>query len=70
MPFLAQTALRPNAKAVAYDQHPAHQLRIDQWRGSETVEGRAMPTQLGYIEETIDATQQVIRRDVIAEIKE
>ena len=69
MHLLAQTALGANAKAVAYDQHPNHQLRIDRRPASVTVEGREMPTQLGQIEETIDATQQVIRRNVIVEIE-
>ena len=69
MYLLTQTALRANAKTVAYDQHPNHQLRIDRRPASVTVERHQVSTQLGEIEETIDATQQVIRRYVVVEIK-
>jgi len=30
--LLAQPALRADAEAVAHDQHPDHQLRVDQGR--------------------------------------
>src|SRR5687768_5820498 len=69
MHLLTQTPLRADAKAVAYDQHPNQQLRIDRRPASVTVERHEVPTQLGQIEETINAAQQMIRRHVIVEIE-
>ena len=38
MNFLAQAPLRPNAHAIADDQHPDHQLRIDRGAAGAAVE--------------------------------
>src|SRR4051812_49017726 len=46
MDFLAQPSLRPNAKAVANDQHADHQLGINRRPPGLAVEWRQLPSQL------------------------
>jgi hypothetical protein len=63
--LVAQPTFGPNAEAVANDQHADHQLRIDRWAARVAVERLKVDPQLSEVEEAIDATQQVIARDVI-----
>src|SRR5450755_72743 len=67
--LLAQTALGADAKAVADDQHPDHQLRVDRRASRVAVERCEMAAQLAKLEEAIDATQQVAARNVIVEVE-
>ncbi len=41
--FLAQAPLGANAEAVADDEHPDHQLRIDRWPPKRAVKWRQLP---------------------------
>ncbi|MDQ0039500.1 hypothetical protein J2W33_000380 [Variovorax boronicumulans] len=66
---LAQPALRPDAKAVADDEHADHEFGIDQGPAGVAVERRQMLAQLAEIEETVNASQQVIAWDVIFEVE-
>ncbi len=69
MDFLAQPALGSDAEAVADDEHADHELGIDRWPAGVAVERRKMLTQFAEIEEAINASKQVIARDVIFEIE-
>src|SRR5277367_145120 len=63
MDLLAQATLRTNAKAIADNEHPDHQLRIDRGPSHVAVIGPQMRPNLGQIDETVDLAQQVIVRD-------
>ena len=65
--LLAQPPLGPDAHAVAHDQHPHHQLRIDRGPADGAVEGLKLGPDALEVEEAVDASQQVIGRDVIIE---
>src|SRR5688500_9053595 len=69
MHLFAQPALRADAEAVAHDQHPDHQLRIDRRTTRVTVERCEMPAQFSQIEELIDTSKQMINRYVCFEIE-
>jgi hypothetical protein len=65
MHLLAQPPLRADAHAIADDQHPDHQLGIDRGPPRLAViraQVLAEPTQ---IDEPVDRSQQVIRRNVV-----
>ena len=64
MHLLAQPPLRADAEAVADDQHPDHQLRIDRGPPDLAVEGPQMRPQAGQVDEAVDRAQQVIGRNV------
>jgi hypothetical protein len=57
--FLAQPPFRADAKAVADDQHPDQQLRIDRWAAFLAIEWRQPPPQLAEFHEPVDRAQQV-----------
>ena len=59
--FLAQPPLRADPKAVADDQHPDHQLRIDRRPSHLAVKRRELAPHLVEIDKTIDRPQQVLR---------
>ena len=67
--FLAHTALRTNAVAVADNQHPHHQLRIDRGPTRMAVILSQVLAQLAQIKALVDATQEMVRWNVILEIK-
>src|SRR4030095_12188809 len=69
MYFLTQSTLRPNAKAVAHDQHANEQFGIDGRAPDAAVERREMPMQLAQIKKPIDATQLVIGWNVSFKIE-
>jgi hypothetical protein len=50
-------------------QHPEHQLRIDRRTSGVTVVGRQVLAQLTQIENSIDASKQVIGRNVRVEVE-
>src|SRR3989454_10410225 len=60
MHLLAQPPLGADAKAVAHDQHPDHQLRIDRRTTRVTVERCEVPAQFAQIEKLIYASKQMI----------
>jgi hypothetical protein len=64
MHFLAEPALRANAEAIADEQHPDHQLRVDRRTSDLAVEGPQVSAHAGQVDEPIDRTQQVIGRNV------
>jgi len=67
--LLAQSTLRTNAEAVADQQHPHHQLRIDRRTAGVAVERGELLAQLSQIEEPIDAAEQMIRGNVRVQIE-
>jgi hypothetical protein len=67
MNFFAQAALRPYAHAIADDQHADHQLRIDQGATGAAVQRFQRLTDAIEVAMPIDASQDVIGRDMIVE---
>ena len=65
MHLVAETPLRPNGEAVANDQHPDHQLRVDRGPPRRAVVRRQQAPDARQIDEAIDPPQQMIRRYVI-----
>src|SRR5580658_10096839 len=63
MDLLTQPTLRTNAKAIADDEHPDHQLRINRGPPHLAIVGPQMRPNLGQVDETVDLAQQVIVRD-------
>jgi hypothetical protein len=64
--LFAKTALGPNAVAIANDQHPDHELRIDRGPPHGAVVGGKAAAQILQIDEAVDRAQHVIRRDLAA----
>jgi hypothetical protein len=73
MHLLAKPTLRPDAEAVAHDQHPDHQLGINRRTAHRAVERRQLPPQarqnnssrssaLRQVDEAIDRPQEMIGR--------
>ena len=46
MHLLAEAPFRPNAQAIADEEHPDHQLGIDRWSSQRAVERREVAAQL------------------------
>ncbi len=67
MDLLAQPALGADAHAVAHDEHPHHQLRIDRGAADGAVEGHKLGSHALEVEEAVYASKQVIDRNVIVE---
>ena len=65
MHFLAETPLRTDAHAIADDQHPDHQFRIDRRPTHRAVERLQILADAVKIDEPINRTQQVIFRHMI-----
>ena len=59
MSLFAQPPLRADAKAVAHDQHPDHQLRIDRRSPHLAVKRRQLAPQLAEFDKPVDRSQQV-----------
>jgi hypothetical protein len=70
--FLAQLPLKPDAVAVAHDQHPDHQLGIDRRPTDLTVERRHLVAQLSQHprHDRIDPAQQMARRNAFFKIEQ
>src|SRR3546814_16927356 len=58
------TTLFRSPHAIAYDQHPDHQLRINRWPTRLAIIGPHMLAQVTQIHEPIDRPEQVIRWDM------
>lgn len=69
MDFLVQPTLGPNTQAVADDEHADHEFRIDRRPAGVAVERRQMLAQFAQIQEAINASNQVIARDVIVQVE-
>jgi len=69
MNLFAQPPLRANTEAVANDQHPHHQFRIDRRPTGVAIERREVATQIAEVEKAINPAKQVIGRNVIVEIE-
>ena len=69
MDFVAQPAFGANAVAVADDQHPDHQFRIDRRTPSGAVVIFEVRTQILQVEATVNRPQQVIGRNMILKIE-
>src|SRR3546814_13313863 len=67
MHLFAQPPLRADAKAVADDQHPYHQLGIDRRPTRLAVERPQLLANAAEVDETIDRAQQVISRATVLE---
>jgi hypothetical protein len=59
MDLLAQPTLRTNAQAVADDEHPDHQLRINRGPPHVARVGPQMRPNLGQVDEPVDLAKQV-----------
>jgi hypothetical protein len=62
--LLAKPPLGANAEAVADDQHPDHQFRIDRGPSNVAVIGLQMRSQPSQIDEPVDLAKHVIVRDM------
>ncbi len=65
--LVAEPPFRPDAEAVAHDQHADHQLRIDRGPARLAVERRQLPPQPCEIDETVDRPEQVVGWHVAVE---
>src|SRR4029077_12476728 len=70
--LLAQPPLRADAVAIADDQHPDHQLRINRGPANVAVESRQFVAKLNQYpaHHRIDPPQQVANRDALFEVKQ
>jgi hypothetical protein len=64
MHLVAQPPLRPDAHAIADDEHPDHQLRIDRGATRLAVEGLQFLADARQVHEPVDRAQQMVRRHV------
>src|ERR1700693_2479159 len=64
MDLLAQPTLRTNAEAVADDEHPDYQLRIDRGSSHVAIVRPQMRPQSREIDKTVDLAKQVIVGDM------
>ena len=62
MHLLAQPPLRADAEAIADNQHPDHQLRIDRRSPNRAVERRQVSPNFGQVDEAVDRSQEMISR--------
>ncbi len=62
MHLVAQPALGPDAHAIADDEHPDHQFRIDRGATRLAVEGLQLLADARQVHEPVDRAQQVICR--------
>jgi hypothetical protein len=65
MNLLAKPPFRPDTEDVTDDQHADHQLGIYRWPPRRAVERREMVAHVTEIDETVDAPEQMIRRDMV-----
>ena len=65
MDLFAQPPLRPDAEAIADQQHPDQKLRINRRASCVAVEIGQIAAEPGQIDEPVDGAQQVVLRDMI-----
>src|SRR3984885_15491700 len=64
MDLFPEPPLGADAKAIADDEHPDHQLGIDRWATHRAVERRELAAQFRQLDKPVDRPQQMIRRYV------
>ena len=64
MHFLAEPAFRADAEAIADQQHPDYQLRVDRRTSDLAVEGLQVSAYPRQVNEPIDRAQHVLGRNV------
>lgn len=69
MYLLAQSLLGPDIHAIADDQHPDHQLRINRRATGRALEGAQMFADAQQINEPVDRAQQMIRRNMPLQVE-
>lgn len=62
--LIAQAPLRPDAEAVADQEHPDHQLGIDRRSTDTAVEDHQVLPNLFKVDKSIDRPEQVVGADV------
>src|SRR5215469_6947183 len=67
--LFAQSPLGSYAVAIADQQHPDHQLRIDRGSPSVAVERSKLVAQTAQIEDAVDLPQRMIGRNPVVETK-
>jgi len=67
--LFAQPTLRANSKAVAHDQHPDQQRRINGWSAGMAVVRGEVLVQFAQVEKPINPAEHVARRDVVLEVE-
>ena len=67
--LLAQPALRADRIAIADQENPDHQLRINRWVSGVTVIRRQFATKPSQVENRVDVAQQVIDGNAFVEIE-
>src|SRR5262245_54471653 len=65
MHFLTQPPFGSNTKAIAHDQHPDEQLRIDRGAAHSAVERRQMFADVGQVDEAVDRPEEMICRHML-----
>jgi hypothetical protein len=65
--LVAQPPLRPDAEAIAKDQHADHQLRINRRPAGLAIKRRQLSPQPRKVDEAVDRPEQVVRRHVTVE---
>ena len=70
--LLAQPALEADAIAVADDEHPDHQFRVDRGSADVAVEGLQLLAKVGQHprHNRIDAAQEMTRRNALFEVEQ
>ena len=63
MNFLAKAPLRADAEAIADEQNPDHQLRVDRGSAGLAVQGSQMCAEAGQVDEPVDGSNKVTYRD-------
>jgi len=69
MNLLAQPPLRSNAKTIADEQHPDHQLWVNRGPAGLAVKWAEMCADAGQVDEPINGPHEVAGRDVPPETK-
>ena len=69
MDLFAEPTLRANSKAVAHDQHPDQQGRINGWSAGVAVVRSEVLVQFAQVEKPINPAEHVARWDVILEVE-
>ncbi len=69
MYLVAQPSLGPDAHAVADDEHPDHQLRVDRWAAGLAVKRLQMLADARQVHEAVNRTKHVVRRDVPLQVE-
>ena len=69
MHFFAQSMLGTNAEAVADNQHPDDQCRVDRRRTRVAVVRSKVLVQFAQIEELVDPAQQVVGWNVVFQVE-